>query len=204
MVAPGDTLADYDSLAIALRDHGFSTLLLNVRGSGWSVAPACPLPEAWNGREETMTRRVARDVRDAVRATGLATRIDTSSVVLVATRSLALSGAMAAAQDRRVRALILLSPDPDAVERGPLIATLARRRLPVFLQQTPEDYQNFEVIDRAYHVTPESQSRVSDALSSGSGAIAFRFDRRTTPRLIQWIGETLKAPAPPRARPRKG
>jgi hypothetical protein len=203
LVAPEDTLADYDSLGVALRDDGYTTLLLNARGGGWSVAADCALPEAWIGREERMILATARDLREAVRATALAAAVDTEKVVLVAGGSMALPAAMAA-QDRRVRALALLSPDPDVVDRGLLVATLARRRMPVFLQHTPEDYPNFEYIDFVYHATAEALSRVSDARAPGTGAAAFRFDRKLTPRFVQWLGEAMKAPATPPARPRRG
>ena len=201
MLAPEDTLADYDSLGVALRGAGFHALLVSPRGSGWSVAPSCPLPFAWRGREEELLRRSARDVRDAVRASALAAKADTSGYVLIASRSMALAGALAASQDSRVRALVLLSPDPNAVDRGVLTATLAKRKLPVFIQQTMEDFLNAEVIDDAYHASVESSSRVSDGHSGGHGAIAFKMDARVTPRFVQWLNDAL---SPPRSQPRKG
>ncbi len=208
LVAPEDTLSDFDSLAVALRGAGLHTLLLQPRGSGWSVASDCPLPVAWRGREEFMLRRAAMDARDAVRAVRLATRnADTSSVVLVASRSLALSGALAAAQDRRVRALVLLSPAPDPVDRGAYLAALARRPLPVFLSQTPEDFPDFRLNDLAYQATLRSASRVSDGRAAGHGAVAFRQDARVTPRFVQWLAEALAPPArkaTPPSPPRKG
>jgi len=202
MMAPEDTIADYDSLAVALRSAGFDAVLVSPRGSGWSVDPSCPLPYAWRGREEAMLRRSARDVRDAVRASALAAKADTSSFVLIASRSMALAGALAAEQDRRVRALVLLSPDPDPIDRGVLVATLAKRKLPVFIQQTMEDFPNAEVIDAAYHASVESASRVSDGHSGGHGAIAFKMDPRVTPRFVQWLNDALTAS--PRSQPRKG
>ena len=206
LVAPGDTLSDFDSLGVALRSGGLHTLLLAVRGTGMSVAPACPLPVAWRGREEFMLRRTALDVRDAVRAVKLAVRnTDTSGVVVVASRSMALAGALAAAQDRRVQALVLLSPDPDPVDRGALIAALAKRRIPVFIQQTMEDFPNFELLDLAFRATDQPVSRLSDGRSGGHGAVAFKQDRRVTPRFSQWLKESLAGPAKkaiPPAKPR--
>lgn len=204
LVAPEDSLAEYDSLAVALRDGGYSTLLMNVRGSGWSVAPVCPRPESWDGREDAMLRLTARDVREAVRAVCLVNRTDTSAVVVVGSKSMALAGALAAAQDRRVKALVLLSPDPEPVDRGVLLAALARRRLPLFLQQTPEDFPEFDMNDLAYRASAQAASRVSDGRAPGRGAAAFHYDRRVTPRFIQWLNETLLAPATPRVPPRKG
>src|SRR5205085_11587556 len=37
LVAPGDTLPLYDSLCVHLRRAGFASILLDVRGSVWSV-----------------------------------------------------------------------------------------------------------------------------------------------------------------------
>lgn len=202
MMAPEDTLADFDSLAVALRESGFHTLLVAARGSGWSVGPTCPLPYSWAGHEESLLRQTARDTRDAVRATALSAKTDTSGVVLVVSRSLALAGAQAAVQDRRIRALVLLSPDPDPVDRGELMATLAKRKLPVFIQQTIEDYANAEITDAAYHASAESASRVSDGHSGGHGAIAFKMDTRVTPRFRQWLIDALNWS--PRPQPRKG
>jgi hypothetical protein len=202
MMAPEDTLADFDSLGVALRESGFHTLLVAARGSGWSVGPTCPLPFTWEGREESLMQMVASDARDAVRATALAAKADTSGYVLVVSRSLALAGAQAAVQDRRVRALVLLSPNPDPVERGELVATLAKRKLPVFIQQTIEDYVNAEITDAAYHASAESASRVSDGHSGGHGAIAFKMDSRVSPRFRQWLTDALSSS--PRPQPRKG
>ena len=202
MMAPEDTLADFDSLGVALRESGFHTLLVAARGSGWSVGPTCPLPYSWEGREELLMRQTGRDTRDAVRAIALSAKTDTSGVVLVVSRSLALAGAQAAAQDRRVRALVLLSPNPDPVERGELVATLAKRKIPVFIQQTIEDFPNAEITDAAYHASAESASRVSDGHSGGHGAIAFKLDPRVTPRFRQWLTDALNSS--PRPQPRKG
>lgn len=197
LMAHADTLADFDSLGVALRAAGLNTLLLPVRGAGWSVGADCPLPVGWRGREESMLRRTALDVRDAVRALKLAERnTDTTGVVLVASRDLALPGALAAARDRRIRALVLLSPNPDPVDRGEFVATLAKRPIPVFLQQTMEDFPNFELMDRAYQVTDRGASRVSEGRAAGHGAIAFKQDHRVTPRFTQWLKDALAPPKP--------
>jgi len=207
VLAPEDTLADFDSLGIALRESGLHTLLLQPRGSGWSSAPACPLPAAWRGREQLMLERTALDVGEAVRAVRLATRnADTTAVVVAASRSVALSGALAAGRDPRVRALVLLSPDPDAVDRGTMLAAIARRPLPLFLQQTPEDFPNAALMERTYQAADRAASRLSEARVPGRGATAFRYDARVTPRFVVWL-ESALAPAKkatPPARPRKG
>jgi hypothetical protein len=207
MMAPSDTVADYDSLTTALQASGCAVLLMDARGSGWAVGPDCPLPEAWRGREEAMLHRSALDVRDGVRALSLTAKVDTANVVLVASGEMAMAAAEAAERDRRVRALVLLSPDPDPVDFGVLPATLARRPLPTFFQQTAEDWPHFEITDLALHAARERFSRISDARSPGVGAVAFQHDARVTPRFTQWLREALAAPllpGPPPARPRKG
>jgi hypothetical protein len=154
-----------------------------------------------------MLHRSALDVRDAVRALSLTTKVDTGTVVLVASGEMAVAAAEAAARDRRVRALVLLSPDPAPVDRGVLPATLARRPLPTFFQQTAEDFPNYEFTDLALHAARERLSRISDARSPGVGAVAFRHDPRVAPRFTQWLKEALAAPplpGSPPARPRKG
>ena len=207
LLAPGDTIAAYDSLAAGLERSGFAVLLTWVRGSGFSVAPSCPLPESWDGREEALMRQTGRDVREAVRALAAQARADTSAILVGGAGSMAMAAALAAAADRRARALVLLSPDPDPVDRGFLRATLARRKMPVFFQQTPEDFPNYEIIDMAFHACDESNSRVSDGRSFGHGAVAFRQDPRVMPRFTEWLQAAMKVPAksaaPPPA-PRKG
>jgi hypothetical protein len=201
MMSPRDTVADFDSLTVALGRQGFAVMLADARGSGWAVGASCPLPEAWRGREQALLRRSALDARDAVRALAKLARLDTGTVVLVGSRDMALAAAEAAADDRRVRALVLLSPDPDPVDRGTLVATLARRRLPAFLQQTAEDFPSFEFTDLDLHACDEHASRVSDAMTGGSGAVAFRGDPRVMPRFEQWLAEAMRLPAKPATPP---
>jgi len=195
MMAPGDTIVSYDSLAAGLQRGGFAVLLIYPRGSGHSVGPTCSLPDTWSGREEAMLRQLSRDARDGVRALGLVTKLDTTAVLLGGGGSISLSVARAAADDRRVRALLLLSPAPDPVDRGYLRATLARRPMPVFFQQTPEDFPNFEFTDMDYHATDQAASRVSDGHTFGRGPIAFRQDPKVTPRFLEWLSDAMKAPA---------
>ena len=83
LVASGDTLADYDSLAVGLRRMGLAVMLVEPRGSGRSVGPRCPLPDAWRGREAEMQDRSADDAREAIRALARETTIDTTRYLLV-------------------------------------------------------------------------------------------------------------------------
>jgi pimeloyl-ACP methyl ester carboxylesterase len=207
LLAPGDTIAAYDSLAAGLGRAGFAVLFTYVRGTGMSVAPSCALPESWDGREEELMRQTSRDVREGVRALARLGKIDTTAILIGGGGSMALAASLAAADDRRARGLLLLSPDPDPVDRGFLRATLARRKMPVFFQQSPEDFPNFEITDMAYHASDEANSRVSDGHSFGHGAVAFRQDPKVTPRFLEWLAIAMKVPvksaAPPPA-PRKG
>lgn len=201
MMSVQDTVADFDSLAAGLQRSGFAVLLLDARGSGWSVAPSCPLPEAWGGREEALIARSARDVRDAVRALAAAAKLDTSTVLLAACGDMVRPAAEAAAADRRVRALVLVSPDPDPVDRGVIPALLAKRPLPTYLQQTPEDFPNYEFTDMDLHAAAERYSRISDAHAAGSGAVSFRQDPKVSPRFQEWLKLALSAPPPPATPP---
>src|SRR5262249_27793622 len=64
LCAPRDTLESYDSLTVAMGRAGWAVLLMEVRGSGASAAPSCPLPDAWSGREDGMQTVCAGDVRE--------------------------------------------------------------------------------------------------------------------------------------------
>jgi predicted alpha/beta hydrolase len=56
IVAPGDTLESYDSLTVALGKAGWAVVLMEVRGSGWSAAPACPsTSRGWGARTRCST-----------------------------------------------------------------------------------------------------------------------------------------------------
>lgn len=202
-----DSLAAYDSLATALRGAGWAVILMDVRGTGWSVGGSCPLPEAWEGREDEMSDAVASDVREGLRALALSAPVDTTRYVVMASGTAALPAALAAERDRRVEALVLLSPEVSPVERGPLRALLARAQIPLFLSQAAEDYLQFELFDAWYQAGNRAASRVADARGPDHGAWPFRIDHSAAPRLIQWL--SVKKPArakiaPPRPAPRRG
>lgn len=197
--APGDTLESYDSLTVALGRAGWAVMLMQVRGSGWSTAPACPFPDAWVGREDAMQTVCARDVREALRALSLAARIDTTRYLVGGVGSTAAIAVEAAQLDARVPALLLLSPAPAAVERGALREGVRRLQRPIYFANAPEDFLQFETTETFYQAGDRPRSRVADVSAAGSGARPFRRDRAAVRRLVAWLEETL----PARARPAK-
>ena len=199
LMAPGDTLPSYDSLIVALRDHGIATILVPPRGSGWAVAPPCPLPDAWEGREEMLQHQGALDARLALRALAQVAPLDTTRYTVVGAFSTAAIAAEAARLDRRVRALILLSPSVAAVDRGTTRAALAAAFVPAFFQSSPEDFNSsYDLTDVLYLAGNRPASRVVEAKSAGQGPALFRGDPALAPRLLRWLDEALKTPPPAR------
>ncbi len=206
LVAPGDSIVLYDSLATALRGAGLATVLLDVRGSGWSVGEACALPDTWRGREERLQRLVARDVTTAARSLAESMPVDTTRIVLVAVGSTAPIAAEAANLDPRIQALVLVSPAVAPVELGPMRARLARAGLPAFFQLGADDFPYWEENEVLLHAGDERASRFVDVKTMPGGAAAFRRDPKAGARLAEWIRTALakprKAGAAPRSRPR--
>ena len=202
LMAPGDTLPSYDSLIVALRDHGIATILVPPRGSSWAVAPSCPLPEAWEGREAMLQHQGALDARLALRALARASPLDTARYAVVGTRSTAAIAVEAAGLDRRVRALILLSPSIAAVDRGTMCATLAAARVPAFFQSSPEEFDTaYDLTDVLYLAGNRPASRVVEARTSGRGPALFRDDPELAPRFLHWLDGALKTTTPARTIP---
>ena len=201
LMALGDSLPAYDSLATAMRRRGVAVILVPPRGTSWAVSPACPLADAWVGREEDLQRQTARDVRRALRALAATTRIDTTRYVVVGVASSATIAAQAARIDPQVRALLMVSPTPAMVDRGPACAALAAARPPVFFQVAPEDFgATLEVTDLLYQATNRSASRVVEAKSAGRGVAQFRADPTLAKRFLDWLDGALKV-SPTRATP---
>ncbi|HEY6866120.1 MAG TPA: acetylxylan esterase [Candidatus Eisenbacteria bacterium] len=202
LMAPGDTLPLYDSLAIALRRHGVASILVPPRGTNWAVAPSCPLPGAWMGREEDLQHRAAADVARAVRALAAATPIDTARVLVVGVSPTTTIAVEAARLDRRVRALLLVSPYVSPVDRGTVCAMLGAARVPAFFQIAPEDFNlSYELTDRLYQAGNRPASRVVDATVPGHGVGQFRRDPTLAPRFLGWLDGALKPTAPKATRP---
>ena len=192
VMAPGDTVAAWDSLATALARHGISTFLMDLRGSGSSIVPDCPTPEAWSGREDAMRVRSGRDVCDAIRALAFGSGVDSTRVLAGAAGAQSSIAVEAAGRCRGVRALLLVSPTPPAPERAPAVLALQRLQLPVFFQIAPEDYgASYEITEALYQFGNRSVSREVDATVPGRGAEVFRSDPQLATRLLGWLDGVL-------------
>ena len=208
LVAPGDTLAAYDSLALGLRALGLAVVLLDPRGSGRSVAPSCPLPGAWRGREARMQETVAADVAAAAGALAREVGADSSRYLVVGVGVTGPIAVLAARADRRVPALMLVSPIAAPSDRGALRAAVAAWKRPIYFQTGPEDFTTWGLIDALYGACDPRASRVADSDRPGTRATLFRRDPRIMARFKQWLSEAWPRPAAPRAtrpaRPKAG
>jgi alpha-beta hydrolase superfamily lysophospholipase len=208
IVAPGDTLALYDSLAVGLRRMGLAVILLDPRGSGRSVAPGCPLPESWRGREARMQAAVAGDVAAAAGALAREVRADSSQYLVVGVGTTGPIAVLAARADRRARAVMLVSPVAPPVERGALRAAVAEAGRPIYFQTGPEDFTTWDLIDALYEAADPRASRVADSDRPGTRTTLFHRDPAILNRFRQWLSEAWPRPAAPRAtpppRPRRG
>lgn len=199
VVAPDDTLAVYDSLAVGLRSMGLAVMLLDPRGSGRSVAPGCPLPVTWRGREARMQSLVAGDVATAAAALARETGADSSQYLVVGVGSTGPIAILAARQDRRVRVLMLVSPTAAPAERGALRAAVATWKRPIYFQTGPEDFPTWPWIDVLYGACDPRASRIADSDRPGTRAKLFRRDPRILERFKQWLTESWPRSAAPRA-----
>ena len=191
LVAPEDTLADYDSLGIALNRAGIAVMLLQIRGSGWSVAPTCPSPDTWWTREEQLQRLTARDVATAFHRLAAEIPVDTARYLVAGVGSTASVAVQAADLDSRAKALLLLSPAPEAVERGPMRARLARLQLPAYFLSGAADQRNAPVTEALYQAGNRRQSRVTDVRTAAHGARLLYHYPAEAERLTRWLNETL-------------
>ncbi|HYM81099.1 MAG TPA: alpha/beta hydrolase [Candidatus Limnocylindria bacterium] len=201
LVAHEDTLAAYDSLAVAFRRSGFAVMLMDVRGAGRSVGPFCPLPSTWRGREDLMQSLCAGDIAPALRALASAAPIDTTRYVLIASGGAAPIAVEAAARDPRAEILVLASPTPSVVGRGAMRADLGTRKLPVHFVTAPEDIGIVGFVESLYAMADRAASRVVEARVPGSGAIVLRRSRDTLTRCVRWVQETWAANAKRATRP---
>jgi hypothetical protein len=176
-------------------------MLVEPRGSGRSVGPRCPLPDAWRGREAELQDRSADDPREAVRALAREVTIDTTRYLLVGVGATAPIAVEAARRDRRATALMLVSPDPAPVDRGPMRATLAALRPPVYYQTAPGDFTTWEVIDSLYRAGDQRRSRIAEAEGLGRYATLFRRDPKIMTRFKLWLAESWPRLPAPRATP---
>jgi len=208
VVAPGDTLALYDSLAVGLRRMGLAVMLLDPRGSGRSVAPSCPLADSWRGREVQMQAAVAGDVAAAAAALARDVGSDSTQYLVVGVGETGPIAVQAAARAPGVRAVMLVSPSASAADRGPLRAAVATLKPPIYFQTSGEDLSSKDLINTLYEATNPRASRVADSGSFGTGATIFRHDPKIFGRFKLWLSETWPPRAAPRAtppsRPRQG
>jgi dienelactone hydrolase len=209
LVAPGDTLALYDSLAVGLRRMGLAVMLLDVRGSGRSVGPSCPLPDSWRGRETLLQSEVAADVSAAAAALARDAGCDSSQYLVVGVGVNAPIAIRAAARDPAVKAVLLVSPTASPADLGALRAAVAGLKPPIYYQTGPQDFTSWDVIDALYEASRDARaSRVADSETFGSRATIFRRGRKIFNRFSLWLSETWPHRAAPRAtppsRPRSG
>ena len=190
LVPPDDPLEAFDSLAVGMRRAGYSLLMLDGRGSGRSVAPSCPLPESWAGREVEMIERSSMDVRHALRALAGAARVDTSAYLVVGVGATAPIAAAAAARDPRVRALVLVGPAPAPVDRGAMRATLKAFARPVFFEVPASNRETLPVAEALYQATDVRASRISESERPGPYTRLFRYDPGALPRILRWLDES--------------
>ena len=195
---PPDTPIEFfDSLAVGLRRAGYALILMEVRGSGFSVDRNAPLPESWREREVEMEAKVAGDVRPALRALAKAATIDTSRYLVVGIGLTSPIALQAAASDSRARLLMLISPDVAPSDRGIMRARLVKLGRPVFFQIPSFDVATMPFVEALYESTNQRTSRISDSELAGYGAQSFHYDSTALPRLIRWLNESW-SPAPRR------
>jgi tetratricopeptide (TPR) repeat protein len=193
LLSPADTLAAADSLVAALRGHGLATLLLHPRGSGTSVGPSCPSPDAWFDREAALQARVARDVVETARWARSVTPVDTTRYVIAGVAASVTMAVEAATLDPRAAALLLVSPAPVLVDWGATGARLARRQVPVFFQIAAEDFDvSAPITDALYQAGNRAASRVVESRTPGSGLAQFRDDPQLAARFLAWLDATLR------------
>jgi len=194
---------DADSLFAQLHRAGISVALLDPRGSGGSAGPACSAPDAWIGHEDAMTKLVAGDIAHVVDECLRAAPVDPARVAVGGVGPSALAGALAAAQDARVRALVLVGPQPSPVDRGTFIATIASAGVPTFFQTGPENVADILVVNQIVERLPARQTRVADSRGRGDGTALFRANAAVGKRLTDWLDEAWKQPRPTPPEPRR-
>ena len=187
---PEEVADAYDSLAAGLSAAGYALVIVEARGSGWSVSPSCPLSSTWHGREEQMRSLVARDALPALRALAAKTPVDTSSFLLVGALNSCSIAAQAATLGRRARAVLLLAPSPTPVEQGPMRARLADSGAPVFFEVPVMDHTTGPIAEALYEGLDPRTSRISESEIIGSAATVFRYDKSALPRLLRWLDDT--------------
>ena len=109
------------------------------------------------------------------------------------------SAILAARQDKRVRALMLVSPTAAPSDRGALRAAVAAWKRPIYFQTGPEDFWTWPWIDVLYSACDPRASRVADSDRPGTPAKLFRRDPRLMERFKTWLSEAWPRSAAPRS-----
>ena len=124
-LAPDDTLAVADSIALQLARAGHAVALWAPRGSHGSRAPSCPGPDAWRWHQEELLARSADDAIAIAQQLAREGLLAKGPWIAGATGSLAGIAIEAARRDDEVAAIFLVAPQPSLVERGPLRTTVS-------------------------------------------------------------------------------
>jgi hypothetical protein len=194
VLSMGDTLAHYDSLIVHLHEAGFAVMVLEPRGHGASVGPACPNPMRWEGREHALEEQLARDAAYALGALGELGPVDTTRALVVGAGFTAHAAVRAAELRPEFRAIVLASAEPALVDRGMMLAAVERTRRPMFLQTAPEDLVDlYYFSDALYQAGERRISRVSSGVATGRYAEQFRSDPLSGARLRQWLVDLRSA-----------
>lgn len=197
---PEEPVEAYDSLAAGLARSGYAVLVMDPRGSGWSVSPTCPLPDTWRDREAEMHHRVAMDVTGALRALATVARVDTTRFLLMGSLAGASMAVEAAALDRRAGPLAIFSPDPSAVDRGPMMARLRQLQVPTFFEVPAFDFRTLPLAEALYAASDPRRSRLVESEIIGSGPRVFRRDASALPRMLTWLNESWGVPGKTRGK----
>jgi dienelactone hydrolase len=198
----GDELNDYDSLTVALRSSGFAVFVVEPRGSGWSVAPQFSLPDTWEGRQQALSARVAQDVHDAIHGFRHLARVDTTRVLLIGVGASAPIAVVAAADEPRLAALVLLDPWTSPVDRGATLAAATHIRAPGYVHVGVVGRSETAFDDTLFHTLPQGPSRIVESAALRGGAEAFGSRPDITPRFVRWLDEAFTSQAARRGTPR--
>ena len=185
------SIVEADSLLRML--HGLQLEVLAV--SGVAVPPE--VGASGIGRERA-ERALAAELRTLLGpASGRA-----RPVVVMSGEELAWPAVQAACEPAAAAALVLLTPWPSVIDRGPLAHLLEASGVPLFIQTAPEAILGNEYADRLAAQLPMRQVRVADGLARGLGVVMLRQDPAALRRLRAWMDEALKSPhaTPPRRR----
>jgi len=181
---------------VALARAGFAVMLVEPRGTGRSVSAAVPSPDTWDGRDDAIAGRVARDMRDALSALAKETPLDTARAAIVAVGACAPIAIQAAELDPRFRAVVLVSPRVEPVDRPVVLERVARLRPAVFVQSSPNDFEQRPFVETLLHTADERASRSVETRALVGGAAQFRFDPALSRRITDWVGSTLASRRP--------